>query len=96
MIDLALFLGLPRATAQDTGKNSGRLVGFNATLQINAALLIDRLLGLRRPEDLVDAPASARRPHFIARELKDAKGRPWYELNLTALASDEAFLKVAA
>jgi twitching motility protein PilI len=99
VIDLAGFLGLPRpATRPDTPlREAGRLVAFNAGLQINAALLIDRLLGLRRPEDLTpQAEPSAARPHFITAELTDAKGRPWYEINLAALACDEAFLKVAA
>lgn len=100
VIDLAAFIGLPRkaATAMDfSSKDAGRLVAFNGNLQLNSALLIDRLLGLRRPGDLVEAPPSAgTRPHFITAELIDAKGRPWYELNLAALASDEAFLKVAA
>ena len=99
VVDLAAFLGLPRGHARpDTPlRDAGRLVAFNAGLQINVALLIDRLLGLRRPEDLSPAPASAgNRPHFITAEMVDTKGRPWYEINLAALACDEAFLKVAA
>jgi twitching motility protein PilI len=99
VVDLAGFIGLPRRapTVMDSGsKDAGRLVAFNASLQLNVALMIDRLLGLRRPEDLVETQASGPRPHFIGAEYTDAKSRPWVELNLTALASDEAFLKVAA
>lgn len=98
VVDLAAFMGLPRRAAPTVvGKDTGRLVAFNASMQINSALLIDRLLGLRRPADLTPAPAAhGQRPHFVSAELVDAKGRPWYELNLTALATDEAFLKVAA
>lgn len=101
VIDLGTFIGLPsRATAtvrELASKDAGRLVAFNASLQLNSALLVDRLLGLRRPQDMGEAPATnGARPHFITAELADAQGRPWYELNLAALASDEAFLKVAA
>ncbi|MFY9477329.1 MAG: chemotaxis protein CheW [Aquabacterium sp.] len=100
VIDLAAFIGLPARPASPldlASKDAGRLVAFNASLQLNSALLIDRLLGLRRPQDMSEAPATtAGRPHFITAELADAQGRPWYELNLAALASDEAFLKVAA
>lgn len=100
VIDLAAFIGLPRKAAGPmdfASKDAGRLVAFNASLQLNSALLIDRLLGLRRPGELVAAPPSAgHRPHFITAEFIDDKGRPWVELNLAALASDEAFLKVAA
>lgn len=100
VIDLAAFIGLPpRASAalDLASKDAGRLVAFNGAMQLNSALLVDRLLGLRRPQDMSEAAATAAgRPHFITAELADAQGRPWYELNLAALASDEAFLKVAA
>lgn len=101
VIDLAAFMGLPSrpVSAFDlASKDAGRLVAFNASLQLNSALLIDRLLGLRRPQDMSEAPSASggARPHFVTAELADAQGRPWYELNLAALASDEAFLKVAA
>lgn len=101
VIDLGAFIGLPRRATSVLdmagSKDAGRLVAFNAALQLNSALLIDRLLGLRRPQDMSEAPATTGvRPHFITAELADAQGRPWYELNLAALASDEAFLKVAA
>ncbi len=99
VVDLAGFIGLPRrapAVLDFTSKDVGRLVAFNASAQLNAALLIDRLLGLRRPEDLVEIRPSGPRPHFVGAEYTDAKSRPWVELNLTALASDEVFLKVAA
>lgn len=100
VVDLAAFIGLPPPPLRNgeaPGKDTGRLVAFNAALQLNAALLIDRLLGLRRPQDMVDTgrPAAGR-PHFITAEMADAQGRPWYELNLAALAADETFLKVAA
>ena len=100
VIDLGAFIGLPRRQSSVldlASKDAGRLVAFNASLQLNSALLIDRLLGLRRPQDMSEAPVTTgTRPHFITAELADAQGRPWYELNLAALASDEAFLKVAA
>ena len=100
VIDLAAFIGLPPrpvSVLDLNSKDAGRLVAFNGALQLNSALLIDRLLGLRRPQDMSEASAAtAARPHFITAELADAQGRPWYELNLAALASDEAFLKVAA
>lgn len=99
VVDPAAFIGLPRRapTVMDfASKDTGRLVAFNTTLQLNVALMIDRLLGLRRPGELVETAASAQRPHFVVAEFTDAKGRSWIELNLAALASDEAFLKVAA
>ena len=100
VIDLAAFLGLPRpvrAARVPEGKASGNLVAMGNTLQINAALLVDRLLGIRRPDEVKPVQGTdARRPHFVVREWQDAQGRTWYELDLAALAADEVFLKVAA
>lgn len=99
VVDLSAFIGLPRratTTMDFASKDAGRLVAFNASLQLNVALLIDRLVGLRRPAELVEIKPSGPRPHFIGAEFNDTKARPWVELNLAALASDEAFLKVAA
>lgn len=103
VVDLASFLGLarrsPRPVAEGaTARDTGRLVAFNARLQVNVALLIDRLLGLRNPSNLQLVPQSedATRPHFIGQQMTDAQGRIWHELDLTALASDEAFARIDA
>lgn len=104
VIDLAGFLGLPRRTPRpvlDPGRETreaGRLVAFNGKLQVNAALLVDRLLGLRQAGVLQPAPAvdDAGKPHFIGQQMADAQGRIWYELDLAALAADEAFARIDA
>jgi len=112
VIDLAGFVGLPRAAAgrglraqlaapaPDTreAREGARLVAFNAKLQVNAALFIDRLLGLRNAAALQPAPDAeeAGKPHFIGQQMSDAQGRIWYELDLAALASDEAFARIDA
>ncbi len=108
VIDLAGFLGLPRSTpraqtdspARDTreAREGARLVAFNGKLQLNAALLVDRLQGLRNAGALQPAAAAndADKPHFIGQQMADAQGRVWYELDLAALASDEAFARIVA
>lgn len=103
VVDLASFLGLsrrsPRPVAEGgAARDAGRLVAFNARLQVNVALLIDRLLGLRNASNLqaVAQPDNASRPHFIGQQMTDAQGRTWHELDLTALASDEAFARIDA
>jgi twitching motility protein PilI len=102
VVDLAAVLGLPQRQPRQLGEGSprdaGRLVAFNANLQINAALLIDRLMGLRNASVLTprtDAAAAAK-PHFIGQEMADEQGRSWYELDLAGLVADEAFLKIDA
>jgi twitching motility protein PilI len=100
VVDLASFVGLParpvRTPTEVATRDAGRLVAFNGGLQLNVALLIDRLMGLRNAGTL--SPASdadaAGKPHFVGRQMADAQGRTWYELDLAALVADEAFLKI--
>jgi twitching motility protein PilI len=101
VIDMAGFLGLPQRSLRNltdvAARDAGRLVAFNAGLQTNAALLIDRLMGLRHAGDLQAAEPegdAAVRPHFIGQQWQDEQGRTWYELDLSALVSDETFLKI--
>ena len=103
VVDTGVFFGLSARPARlqadfatkDTG---GRLIALNASLQINVALLVDRLLGLRSASTLTPADrASAEgRPHFITETMVDGDGRCWYEIDLAALSADEAFLKIDA
>ena len=100
VVDLAVFLGLPKRSNRNlqdvAARDAGRLIAFNAGLQMNAALLIDRLMGLRNASALTPAEevASAAKPHFVGQQFHDALGRTWYELDLAGLVADEAFLKI--
>jgi twitching motility protein PilI len=104
VVDLAEFIGLPKlaghrlaAARTAEARGNGHLIALNMSLQTNAALLVDRLLGIRKPDELQLANSSdASRPHFVVHEWKDASGHIWYELNLAAMVTDEVFLKVAA
>ena len=93
VVDLARFLGLARGAA---AAEPSRLIAFNAALDINCALLVDRLAGLRSAEHLREDPGDRRsKPSFAGPSYVDAAGRRWQALMLAALAGDEAFLKVA-
>jgi twitching motility protein PilI len=92
VVDLAGFLGIK---THEGGRDQSRLVGFNQTLDINCVLLVDKLSGLRSHEDLRPEPEqTGARPAFSGARLRDASGRVWQELMLSALASDETFLKI--
>lgn len=95
VVDLAAFLGLrERATAPL--REQGRLVALSPRLEVNAALLVDRLAGLRNLEQLAAEPASSgpAAPAFIGVRYRDPAGRVWQELSLAALARDERFLRI--
>lgn len=95
VVDLAGFLGV-KADAPQTGQQQAQLVGFNASLDLNCVLLVDKLAGLRSEEQLTPEPddTSTPRPGFVGARYRDASGRAWQELNLAALAGDESFLRI--
>jgi twitching motility protein PilI len=103
VVDLASFLGMPRAEAAGTpvpegARDASRLVAFSGALQLNVALWVDRLLGLRNASalQLVPVPGGQPKPGFMGQCMRDEQGRNWYELNLAALSVDESFLKIDA
>jgi twitching motility protein PilI len=93
VVDLASFLGVKGV---EPLRDQSRLVVFNASLEINCALLVDRLSGLRSEQQLTAQAESPNgpRPAFVGERYKDEGGRVWQELNLASLASDEAFLRI--
>jgi twitching motility protein PilI len=93
VIDLAGFLGV---RTQLTGREQAWLVAFNSSLDLNCAVLVDQLLGLRSAEQLTAQEDDIKtRPAFVGVSYRDASSRLWRELNLGALAGDAAFLKIA-
>jgi len=97
VVDLGQFLHL-RDSATPTAPRAGaQLVMLNPLLRVNAAIMVDRLAGLRDSEQLERLPASAEpRPGFAGPSWRDLQGRVWQELDLAALAQDPQFLDVAA
>ena len=92
VVDLAAFLGVKTGEA---ARDQARLVGFNQTLDINCALLVERLAGLRSEAQLTaEADDDLKRPAFVGARYRDAEGRIWQELNLAELATHETFLRI--
>lgn len=98
VIDLAGFVGA-RAPARhaEAVRPDSRLVAFNALLEINGALLIDRLVGLRG----LDAFSSSCEPpegspSYFGSGYTDANGVYWQEINLQALSQQPQFLSISA
>lgn len=104
VVDLAGFLGL-RSAQQPVAPLQCRLVGFNNEMQVNGALLVDRLEGLRHAVDLkvevestdngaVQQGAQSARPAFALARWRDDAGRVWQEIDLAELARMPQFLAV--
>lgn len=96
VVDLARFLGaVPARTEQNFSEAS--LLALNAALEVNAALLVDRLLGLRSPQAFVAADTPAQdAPPFFGSTYVDAQGTRWQELDLQRLSQTPAFLSINA
>ena len=104
VVDLAVFLGL-RTPDRPLAPAQCRVVGFNQELQVNGALLVDRLEGLRHAADLMVEDESAdngvdlqevtaARPAFALGRWRDEAGRVWQEIDLAELARLPQFLAV--
>lgn len=97
VIDLGSFLHLRQPVAPGALRPGAQLVMLNPSLRVNAAILVDRLAGLRDPESLERLPSAVEpRPGFAGPAWRDPQGRVWQALDLAALVQDPQFLDVAA
>jgi len=97
VVDLGALL-MPDLPAVSTlGLSEAKLVALHPTLGVNAALWVDRLLGLRGVSlfHSVEQPAGAN-ASALGQVLIDAQGQRWQEINLHAVAEWPEFLSVAA
>jgi len=99
VVELAGFAGgtMPARPAGDAWHSQSRLVALNEALDVNCALLIDRLVGLRG----VDAFTESRTPEpgapgWYGHSYIDAAGARWQEINLQTLSQQPEFLSIGA
>jgi twitching motility protein PilI len=97
VVDLASYMTgqLPMRRSESAHEQS-RLVVLNPVLEINCALLVDRLSGLRSAKDFVSSEAvAADAPPYFASKYTDSAGQEWQEISLQAIASQAEFLNIA-
>ncbi|WP_028605976.1 chemotaxis protein CheW [Ottowia thiooxydans] len=74
-----------------------RLVALNPVLEVNCALLVDRLLGLRTTDAFITSGLPAQgAPSYFGHTYTDSEGVEWQEINLQTLSQDPAFLGIGA
>lgn len=95
VVDLAGFLGQgPTTLRQDS-----RLLLVGQRFGTSAALLVDRVLGLRKLSEFAPEPAAMERDRaapWTGEIYRDADGQRWRHLEVAALLADEDFLRVGA
>jgi len=98
VVDLCRFAGGERT---EPGKDA-RLLALSGRLHFNAAILVNRMLGLhqlgrmrRDSENAVpEGMSSSRRPDWVGSAWIDAQDQRWFDLDLTRLVSQPDFLLV--
>ena len=96
VVDLAGLLGhVVTRTEQALADSS--LLALNPVLEVNAALLVDKLSGLRGTDSFVSSdPPATDAPEFFGTQYTDANGLKWQELNLQAMSQNPLFLSISA
>jgi twitching motility protein PilI len=87
----------PAVASSDQARAESRLVSFNAALEINCVVLVDRLAGLRHANVFAwsEAPGADAPPYFGASYV-DAAGVHWQSLDLLAMSRQPEFLSISA
>lgn len=97
VVDLAAFINGEAPVRSEQYWAEASVVTFNAALDINCALLIDGLAGLRHVEMFTGSEApSAGAPPYFGNRYADADGRVWQEINLQQLSQMAEFLSISA
>jgi twitching motility protein PilI len=93
VVDLPAFMGGPAVAVSE----QARLLLIGERFRLGSALLIDRALGLRNPEQLKAREGGAPAAPWLKAEYDDVDGsRQWKELDMMQLVRHPDFLGVAA
>ena len=72
------------------------LVTFNTALEVNCALMVDGLSGLRNRESFSSSePAPEGSPVYFGNRYRDLGGADWQEINLRSLSQFASFLSIS-
>ncbi len=96
VVDMAGFVepGAERVAASNA---EPVVVTLNAALDVNCAILVDSLAGLRSPDRFTSAAApAADGPAYFGNRFTDANGQSWQEINLQTLSQLPRFLNITA
>jgi twitching motility protein PilI len=97
LVDLAAFIAANQgpAVVPAPSRQDASVVTLNAALEVNCALRVDSLAGLRGNDAYasISAPVAGA-PPFFGNCFLDAEGQRWQELNLQALAQFPPFLHI--
>ncbi len=91
VVDLARYQG---QAGGDAAPAERRLITFASALGFNCALLVERVLGLRKLADMQPAAADADAPAWCGQQFREADGQQWTRLDLAQLVREPGFVQV--
>ena len=94
VVDLAGFLGVKRHASRCATSRAWWRSTPRSTSTARCWSTACRACAAKQQLTRADRRASGPRPPFVGARYTDESGRMWQELNLAALASDEAFLRI--
>lgn len=94
VMDVAQFLGHPQQRTEQRLQQAN-IITVHAGFEMNAAILVDRLMGLRGGKDgLAESPDRGASHACLGPAYVDGEGQLWQELQLQALVELPHFLHV--
>lgn len=98
VVDLASYVtGQNVQPKTEQAHTDSCLVALNSVFDINCALLVDQLAGLRNKDAFNDfLEKSSDAPEFFGHQYVDQKGVVWQEINLQILAKHAHFLTITS
>ena len=88
--DFSRFCGGP-PTPQNA---NARLLLIGTRFGANAALLVTRMLGLKKPESFTEEVPELSAPAWATARYKDGQGKIWHKLSVRDLLADQNFMNV--
>ncbi len=93
VVDFSAYLGGAAVTVSE----QSRLLLIGERFRMGSALLVDRSLGLRNPQQLkLVEPGGEQRAPWLKAQYADEDGKPWKELDLAQLVQQTEFLSVGS
>jgi twitching motility protein PilI len=102
VVDLAGFIGSGDGSGSgkpiartDLALSEASVVTVHAALEVNCALMVDNLAGLRSADAFAQsAPPESTAPSYFGNRYTDAQGVLWQEINLQTLSQYTQFLSI--
>lgn len=96
VVDLATLLDATPAPRSEQALAEASVLTLSAALEVNAALLVERLAGLRNADAFsASEPPPPDAPAYLGATYRDAQGQGWQEVDLQSLSRAPAFLAIS-